>query len=144
MKLEFWKIPALGVHLGFALVAITERSGDLEVKLQYLEDQALKVTIIFRNHFGFMVCGEFGMQRYIADSPALQGRGGANFFTSTESEFMELLRRGGVEEAKPLMSFVLVDSDHWLEVVTANDPEVDTSTSTPSRHLSPPRREAVR
>jgi hypothetical protein len=137
MKLTFWKIPGLVTHQGFAILDVVERPGLLEAHLQNSEDETLKLKIVFRNHTGFMACDEFGMERYVIDSPARQGLGGANFFIAAESEFKVLLQHGRVDDKSSmgLVSFVLVDSDHWIEIVTANEPEFDIMASADSmRH----------
>src|SRR5882724_702342 len=117
MKLAFWKIPGLATHHGFAFVDVVDRPGTLDVSLQNLEEPDIKVSIKFQNYIGFMICGEFGMERYIADSPARRSQGGSNFFTATESEFGTLLNRGDVnaDAALAWKSFILVDADRWIE-----------------------------
>src|SRR4051812_1736005 len=97
MKLEFWKIPGLAIHHGFTIVDIVARPGVIEMHVQNLEVEGLKAKITFRDHAGFLVNDEFGMEGYIVDSPARRGLGGATFFIASDSEFKLLLSRGAVE-----------------------------------------------
>jgi hypothetical protein len=124
MKLTFWRIPGLVTHRGFAITDMREKPGTLSVRLEHLEHQGLTLLITFL-HTGFMVTHEFGMERYIAESPAKRGEGGSNFFTCVDSEFERLCRRGSYEESESPASYLLIDPDHWLEVLTMHKPTVE-------------------
>jgi hypothetical protein len=126
MKLAFWKIPGLATHQGFAILDVVGKPGTLIVNLQNFEGRTIKIKLTFRGHVGFMACDEFGMERFVTDSPARQGLGGANFFLAEESEFKALLSGGSMSvfESEKLTSYVLVDSDHWIEVLATESPEI--------------------
>lgn len=128
MKLLFWRIPGLPTHRDFAITQICQKPGTLEVRLEHLEHETLTLLISFQ-HTGFMVTSEFGMEGYVAESPAARGEGGSNFFTCIDSEFTKFCRQGSYDESEMPTSYVLIDADHWLEVLTLHDPKIEFGRS---------------
>jgi hypothetical protein len=123
MKLTFWRIAGLTTHKSFAIHDIVVRSGCLQLSLANVTDEQLRLKLTFSDHLGFMICDEFGMDRYIATASV----SGANFFIAEDSEFKELRNRGKVEpyDWSKITSYVIVDTDFWIEVLSEIAPQVE-------------------
>jgi hypothetical protein len=123
MKLTFWKIGGLATYKDFAIDDIVVRSACIQLTLTNLTHERLRLKLTFSDHLGFMVCDEFGIDRYIAESSDT----GAHFFIAENSEFKELRRRGQAEphDWSRTTSYVIVDSDFWIEILSDVAPQVD-------------------
>jgi hypothetical protein len=135
MKLSYWRIAGLPSYDNFAVESVITRPGVLQLNLQHIAEESLRVVITFYNHIGHMVCDEFGMDRYIVGPPAEERSGGSNFYTASESDFKAFLTRGSADaiEGMEFESYIIVDSDHWIEIITKMPPDVKILAPDPGR-----------
>jgi hypothetical protein len=126
MKLDYWRIPKLSKWQGFFVTSVTDDAGGLRFDLVNVANEADSFSILFRNHFGLLVSDEFGMEGFDPDTPAKKGGEGSNFFIGESTAFKEFCQKGflGRTEWSKIKSYVIIDTDHYREVLSDAPPEI--------------------
>jgi hypothetical protein len=127
MKLQYWRIAGLEIHRGFSVLSIHDALRNLEIVLARYETPEVGIKVAFENHCGVMYCDEFGMDQYIVNYPT-NGSQGSSFFQAQDSEFKALLERGDpANSLEDATSYIFVDSDYWIEVLSRTAPSIQIS-----------------